>query len=369
MRLYEEAASLYMQVGDNMLAIYASEKALRLAERLGEIRAASRAHGIFGRVFGRIGDTAKARENLERAVELARDSDEDETVRALLTLGHHLENAEADYVEPRSPTSSACAGGAHRRRALAGRAARRIRAGRLLPRRLGPGAATRPTPASSSPSARVWSASCAYPYVLRGILAWREATGTSGRGVCRRAHDLAEQVGWSELSFSALYWLALTLRDRGDYVAAVTELDRALDVCERAGLVGQSIEALSARSITLVIAGKVEQGRETAEEAGHLSERLHYPVGNAAALEARAATAEDPQQGKALMAEARELWQGLGRPLDVAICDLLLAHLLKQSDRPAALAALDQAAEQFEALGVAHLAQLARGFATAETTG
>ena len=97
MRLYEEAAWLYMQTGDNMLAIYASEKALRLAERLGEVRAASRAHGIFGRVFGRIGDTAKARENLERAVELARDSDEHETVLALMALGHHLESSDGDY--------------------------------------------------------------------------------------------------------------------------------------------------------------------------------------------------------------------------------------------------------------------------------
>ncbi|MFL5840213.1 MAG: adenylate/guanylate cyclase domain-containing protein, partial [Thermoleophilaceae bacterium] len=79
-RLYEEAASLYMHTGDNMLAIYASEKALRLAERLGEIRAASRAHGIFGRVFGRIGDTAKARENLEKSVDLARGSDHSETI-------------------------------------------------------------------------------------------------------------------------------------------------------------------------------------------------------------------------------------------------------------------------------------------------
>ena len=35
-RLYEEAAWLYMQVGDNMLAIYASEKALGLAERFAE---------------------------------------------------------------------------------------------------------------------------------------------------------------------------------------------------------------------------------------------------------------------------------------------------------------------------------------------
>ena len=96
-RLYEEAASLYMHAGDNMLAIYASEKALRLAEKLQETRVASRAHGIFGRVFGRIGDTEKARENLERSVELARDSDDGETIRALLTLGHHLEVSEADY--------------------------------------------------------------------------------------------------------------------------------------------------------------------------------------------------------------------------------------------------------------------------------
>ncbi len=96
-RLYEEAASLYMHTGDNMLAIYASEKALRLAERLGEARAASRAHGIFGRVFGRIGDSEKARENLERSVALARESDRSEAVRALLTLGYHLEVSEADY--------------------------------------------------------------------------------------------------------------------------------------------------------------------------------------------------------------------------------------------------------------------------------
>src|SRR5205823_5177612 len=66
-RLYEEAATLYMHTGDNMLAIYAAEKALRLAERLEESAAASRAHEVFGRVFGRTGDSAKARENLERS--------------------------------------------------------------------------------------------------------------------------------------------------------------------------------------------------------------------------------------------------------------------------------------------------------------
>ena len=96
-RLYEEAASLYMHTGDNMLAIYASEKALRLAERLGEAGAASRAHGIFGRVFGRIGDSERARENLERSVELARETDPAEAVRALFALGYHFEVTEADY--------------------------------------------------------------------------------------------------------------------------------------------------------------------------------------------------------------------------------------------------------------------------------
>src|SRR2546423_13028570 len=50
--LYEEAASLYMHTGDNMLAIYTSENALRLAERLGDPRGASRAHAISGRDVG-----------------------------------------------------------------------------------------------------------------------------------------------------------------------------------------------------------------------------------------------------------------------------------------------------------------------------
>ena len=139
-RLYEEAASLYMHTGDNMLAIYASEKALRLAERLDEARAASRAHGIFGRVFGRIGDSEKARENLERSVALARESDRSEAVRALLTLGYHLEVSEADYDGRggRVPRGARDRTGG-RRSPLAGRAPRLARRARGRQRRLGGG--------------------------------------------------------------------------------------------------------------------------------------------------------------------------------------------------------------------------------------
>jgi tetratricopeptide (TPR) repeat protein len=202
-----------------------------------------------------------------------------------------------------------------------------------------------------------------YPYVLRGVLGWREARWDEAEELCRRAHELAEQVGWSEISFSALFWLARVLRDRGDHVAAVTELDHALDVCERAGLIAQSIEAIAVRAITLALAGRTEQARESAEEAGHLADRLHYPVGRAAALEAQATTATDPSEARRLMGEARGLWEDLGRPLDVAICDLLLAHALRESDPADAREFLNVAGETFERLGVGHLAELARSFA------
>jgi tetratricopeptide (TPR) repeat protein len=362
--LYEEAASLYMHAGDNMLAIYASEKALRLAEKLQETRVASRAHGIFGRVFGRIGDTEKARENLERSVELARDSDDGETIRALLTLGHHLEVSEADYDGAGQAYGEALA--------LAqqvGDLPAQVELQSSIAQVAAYRAAWDEVEVAAEASADLAEreglvGKLCYPCVLRGVLAWRDGRWEDSEQWCRRAHELAEQVGWSEVSFAALYWLARSLRDSGDYTAAITELDRALDVCERAGLIAQSIEAMSARAITLVIAGKREQGRETAEEAGHLADRLHYPVGSAAALMAMGTTECDPAEATRMMAEARELWDGIGRPLDAAITDLLLGHVLCDTGQQAeGRAVLDRSVTEFERLGVAHLAEYAKSFA------
>jgi class 3 adenylate cyclase/tetratricopeptide (TPR) repeat protein len=358
--LYEEAASLYMHAGDNMLAIYASEKALRLAEKLQETRVASRAHGIFGRVFGRIGDKEKARENLERSVELARDSDVGETIRALLTLGHHLEVSEADY----------------------GGAAQAYGEGLVLAQQVGdlPAQVELQSSIAQIASYRAaWhdvaeaaeaSAGLAereglvgklcYPLVLRGVLAWREGRWDDAQQWCKRAHELAEQVGWSEVSFAALYWLGRTLRDSGDHTASITEITHALDVCERAGLIAQSIEATSLRAITLAMAGKHDAAREDAEEAGRLAERLHYPVGKAAALMAKGKTAEDPDEALRMLGESRELWEGIGRPLDAAITDLLLGHTLADTRPDEARVALDRAAAEFERLGVAHLSDWAK---------
>jgi class 3 adenylate cyclase/tetratricopeptide (TPR) repeat protein len=358
--LYEEAASLYMHAGDNMLAIYASEKALRLAEKLQETRVASRAHGIFGRVFGRIGDTAKARENLERSVELARDSDDAETIRALLTLGHHLEVSEADYAGASQAYGEALAL-AQQIGDLPAQVELQSSIAQVASYRADWDAVEVAAEASADLAEREGLVGkLCYPCVLRGVLAWREGRWDDSERWCRRAHELAEQVGWSEVSFAALYWLGRTLRDRGDHAAALGELDRALDVCERAGLIAQSIEAMSARAITLKISGKGEQAREAAQEAGHLAERLHYPVGEAAALEALASTVDDTEECRHKMEEARQLWDGLGRPLDVAICDLLLGHLLAHAEEPDANDLLDKAASEFERLGVDHLARWAR---------
>ena len=292
-RLYEEAAWLYLHTGDNMLAIYASEKALRLAERLGETRAASRAHGIFGRVFGRIGDTEKARSNLERSVELARGSDHGETILALLALGRHFEISEAETDRASEAYTEALAL-AQQVGDLPSQVELHAALAQLAVYRADWQQVEESTAASAELAEREGLVGkLCLPFVLRALLRWRSGEHDGAEQLFRRAHELAEQVGWSELAFSALYGLAVTLRDQGDLSGAVTALDQATDVCERAGLIAQSIQATAERAVVLALAGRLEQARESAEEAAELADRLHYPVGRAASLEAQGATAED----------------------------------------------------------------------------
>jgi class 3 adenylate cyclase/predicted ATPase len=359
-RLYEEAAWLYLHTGDNMLAIYASEKALRLAERLGETRAASRAHGIFGRVFGRIGDTEKARSNLERSVELARGSDHGETILALLALGRHFEISEAETVRASDAYTEALAL-AKQVGDLPSQVELHAALAQLAVYRADWAQVEESTTASAELAEREGLVGkLCLPYVLRALLRWRAGEHDGAEQLFRRAHELAEQVGWSELAFSALYGLAVTLRDSGDLTGAVTALDQATDVCERAGLIAQSIQATAERAVVLALAGRTEQARESAQEAAELAERLHYPVGSAASLEARGATTEDPQEARELLDEAREAWTALRRPLEAARCDLIAAEVLRESDPPVAEEARLRAAAEYDKLGVAHLAKRAR---------
>ena len=359
-RLYEEAASLYMHTGDNMLAIYASEKALRLAERLGEARAASRAHGIFGRVFGRIGDSEKARENLERSVALARESDRGEAVRALLTLGYHLEISEADYAGAAEAYREALEL-AQEVGDLPSQVELHASLGQLAVESADWPEVERATEASAALAEREGlHGKLCFPEMMRGVLSWRQGEWDQAIESFRRAHELGEQVGRSEVAFNALHWLALTLRESGDLAAAETELARALDICERAGLIAQSVEAISARAVVLALAGRSEQARASAEEAERLAGRIHYPVGEAATAEAAGACAEDPERASELIEEARARWQELGRPLDAARCRLVQGRLLADSDPDAAAELLNEAVAEYEALDVPALAKRAR---------
>ncbi|MEA2348902.1 MAG: hypothetical protein QOG62_2689 [Thermoleophilaceae bacterium] len=364
-RLYEEAAWLYMHTGDNMLAIYAAEKALRLAERLGETKAACRAHGIFGRVFGRIGDTVKARENLERSVELAREADEAETIRALLTLGDHLEISDADYLGAREAYEEAL-GIAQRVGDLPAQLELHAALATLATYRADWHEVNRYLEISGRlAEGEGLSGKLALPAALRGLMHWRDGDWDSAAEHFRHSQELASQVGWSEVTFQALFGLATTLRDRGDYSGAVDALKQALDVCERSGLIAQSIQAISHRAIVLTLAGQPEQAREAAEEAADLAERLHYPIGKASALEAAGFTAVSQEDGADLLREARGNWVALGRPLEAARCDLLSGRVLMDYDPDAARQLLESAAAQYEELGVGPLAARARELSAA----
>jgi adenylate cyclase len=362
-RLYEEAAWLYMQVGDNMLAIYASEKALRLAEGLGEARAASRAHGIFGRVFGRIGDAVKARENLEQAVELARDSDAGETVLALLALGHNLEHSEGDYAAAKDRYLEALAL-AERIGDVPAQIELQSALAQLAFYRCDWPEVERASDASAELAEREGLVGkLCLSNTLRGRLRWRDADWEASARLFTVAHELAEQVGWSEVSFSALTGLAATLLDRGDTGGAEAAIEQALAVCERAGLVPQSVQAHSLLALTCMLAGRTAAAQDAAAQAESLAQRIHDPVGAAAALEARGIVGEPPVALEAL-GEARATWERLGRPLEVARCDLLLGRRLREHEPEASAEALARAAALYHELGVEHLAEQSRELAS-----
>jgi predicted ATPase/class 3 adenylate cyclase len=358
-RLYEEAAWLYMQVGDNMLAIYASEKALRLAERLGEVRAASRAHGIFGRVFGRIGDTVKARENLARAIELAQDSDEHEAVLAMLALGHHLEYAEGDYGAAEQSYSDALTL-AERLGDIPAQIELHAAIAQLAFYRCDWEEVDRASGVSAELAEREGLVGkLCLANRLRGLMHWRAGDWDPSARLFTVAYELAEQLGWSEAAFSALLGLSVTLRDRGELGAAEAILSDALGVCERAGLLADSIQAHASLALVCTLAGHSQAAQAAAEQATTLAQRLHYPVGEAAAFEARGIVGEPPESVEALN-EARAVWVRLGRRLDVARCDMLLGRSLRDRDPAGAEEALGRAAADYEELGVGHLAEQSR---------
>ncbi|MEO6496260.1 MAG: tetratricopeptide repeat protein, partial [Solirubrobacteraceae bacterium] len=358
-RLYEEAATVYMEAGDNMLAIYAAEKALRLAQRLESPRAAGRAHGIFGQVFARMGDTDKARENLERSVDLARGSDAAETVQALVALARQRESSEADL----AGADAAYVEALELAEALGDAPAQvEVHAGRAQVAVLRADWNTvvhAETVIEELGDRGELGGRTALPLALKAVLAWRSGDHAAAAELYRRAHALAEEAGWSEIASAALSGLAVSLSDAGDMIGAIGAYDQALDVCERAWMVGRALQLTARRAVLLELAGRHDAAREGAQEAAELAARLRNPAAQAAVKEAAGITA-DGDGGAELLIEAAADWEALGRPLDAARCEALAARVLAATRPQAASAAAEKAAATFDRLGVRHLAESAR---------
>ena len=129
--------------------------------------------------------------------------------------------------------------------------------------------------------------------------------------------------------------------------------------------VAQTRVATGARAVILALAHRPHAAQEAAAMAAQMAERLHYPVGRAAALEARGVADDDPVAGAELLAEAEEAWRALDRPLEATRARLLAGQVLLGRDDERARELLEQAATQSEELGVPHLAEKARAAAAA----
>ncbi len=358
--LYEEAASLYVETGDNMLAIYAAEKAQRLAEALGQSATASRAHLTFGRVFGRIGDLEQARRSFERAVEIARQGSPGDTVRALLALGRHLEVAEADY--------PAAVGACEEALGLADQVGD-VPAEIELQAALGQLAVyparwsevgERAAAAARLAEREGLAGQLCLPLLLQGISAWRLGNWEAAEGALRRSRELAAAGGRSEAAFAALLWSSTCKRDRGDYRGACEALIEAAEVCDGAGLIAQSAEAIGAQAVVLALDGRRDEARAASQLVEQLLQRAAHPVSAAAAAEARGAAADDPGVAIRDLRDAMALWEHAGRPLNALRARLFLARSLLDDEPTAAVEVLEEAVAEAEVLDVPHLTKAAK---------
>ena len=196
--------------------------------------------------------------------------------------------------------------------------------------------------------------------LLQGISAWRRGDWEDAEARLQRSHEIAAAGGRSEAVFSALLWLGACRRDRGDYQGAGEALAGAADVCDRAGLIAQSAEAIGARAAVLALDGR---GREAGAAAAAIEELVGgaaHPVSVAAATEARGAAAGDPAAAGRELREAAGLWEQAGRPLNAIRTRLLLSRSLWEGEPTAAVEVLEEAIAAAEQLDVPHFAATAR---------
>jgi hypothetical protein len=351
-RLYGDSAWLYLARGDHMLAVYAAERAVGVTAELGEPRAASRAHAIFGRVFGRLGDTARAREQLDQALALARDADAFEELRALRTLADHVDGAESRSAEARE---------------LYGRALELAQRIGEVPAQLDLRAALGQLAVEAADwpaverladeSARVVEREgltdrAALPLALAGALAWRRGDLEAADDQLAAAVETATRIRWWRVAELASWWLGDVRRERDRLGPAVAALDDGAASGQRAGYVERTAEIHAERAGLLAAAGDAPAASAAAEDAGQAAARAASSAARIDATEAAAAADGDLARARAGLLAAAASWGELGRPLAAGRCLLIAAQLARRAGAPDARDAFDAAAAAYARAGV-----------------
>jgi len=115
---------------------------------------------------------------------------------------------------------------------------------------------------------------------LRGLLRWREGDLEASERLFRQADELAERVGWSEVSCSALLGLSATMRDRGDLEAAERELaERWCEGADGELFVDGAITASERVATSSCVVGVVKSHRTLYAEGDALRAVLHLERG------------------------------------------------------------------------------------------
>ncbi|MGI9557411.1 MAG: hypothetical protein ACR2N5_05670, partial [Solirubrobacterales bacterium] len=299
-----------------------------------------------------------ALENLERSVELARQSDPREAVRALLTLGSHLElseassDAEAAYSEALQIAQEIGD--------LTAQVELHAALARLAARRADWTAAERACEESAALIEREGLVSLEFfPDLISGMLSWRDGDSAAAIERLNRTRELGEAAARIEVVFPALILEGWVYSGIGKHSEADDAFAAALEVCERSGLTAQAVEATAARAVNLALADRASDARDAADEAEHLADRLAGSVGQAAILDARGASSESPAAGAVTFAEARDRWQETGRPVEAARSELLRAWQLARAGDEAATESSAAAIAAFEEHGFSHMAERA----------
>lgn len=355
-RLYEEASAVYLDSGENMLAVFMSEKALRLAGQLDLAAAISRAHVVFGVVNGRRGDVSAARTNLETAMRSAADADDASQIAALRAMGRHrlVHETDADGARDRFHEALQLAEDlgdvplqldvTRDLADVALRAAAWDEVERL---------ADRCADLEAETGLRAGFAAIDR---LRGWLCWIRGDDDGAAERFRRSHETARVVGATEAAVNALIGAATVERYRGERGEALAQLAEARRLCEGASLTVLHIEVVATEAMLLATH---EDGPTTMEKVERLAAGAHSPTSHVTALECRGVVKRDV----VALAEARDRWEALGRPWEAARADLERGRVLAQQDAVAAVRVLEAVADRLDTLGMASPATYARQLA------